>query len=121
MMKETLRQLQNEIWHVCEIFNALSDERASITPAKGKWCIKEILGQLIDSAFNNQRRFILMPSRENLIFDSYDQGKWVLLSGYKKRSFTEIVETWKSVNLHIIKTLLNFDRAFWEKNTLGMN
>jgi len=114
-MKEFLNQIENELINTCEKLNTIDNNTASKIAAPGKWSIKEILGHLIDSAFNNQRRFILMHSQENLIFDGYDQDEWVRLSGYQKRDFLEIVNLWKSLNLHIINVLQNFNSSFWDK------
>jgi hypothetical protein len=114
-MQKILEELEKDILTVCDILKSVSENSASQSPAPGKWSVKEILGHLIDSAFNNQCRFILMHSRDSLLFESYDQEKWVELNVYRNRIFEDIIRSWKVINLHILYTLKNFDDTFWNK------
>src|SRR6185503_3729287 len=56
---------------------AITDDAASTRPAPGKWSPKEIVGHLIDSAVNNQARFVRAQLQDDLIFPGYDQDAWV--------------------------------------------
>jgi len=78
------------------------DEEVSARPlAPGKWCPREVLGHLIDSASNNHQRFVRACFREDLVFDGYDQDAWVRFQRYREASWRELVELWRSFNLHL--------------------
>jgi hypothetical protein len=51
---------------------AIAPRTASKKPGPDKWCRREVLGHLIDSALNNHQRFVraqLMDSLEEVIVD----------------------------------------------------
>jgi hypothetical protein len=81
---------------------ALSDERASVHPAPGKWSVKEIIGHLIDSAANNHRRFVLAQLRDGLTFDGYEQDGWVRVQSYQEAPWPAVVSLWAAYNRHLI-------------------
>lgn len=84
---------------------ALSDENASQAPAPGKWCAKEILGHLLDSANNNLGRFVRLQSVDHLRFEPYAQEEWVRANGYVEADWKELVELWARYNLHIARVM----------------
>lgn len=82
-------------------FRGISDSHATAKPDPKKWSRKEILGHLIDSANNNQRRFVLANLQDDLVFDGYSQDDWVAIQGYQECSWRWIVDFWESYNLRI--------------------
>ncbi|MCB0766674.1 MAG: DinB family protein [Flavobacteriales bacterium] len=83
----------------------VSDERASHAPAPGKWCPKEIIGHLLDSANNNLARFVRLQSVDHLRFEPYAQEEWVRANGYVEADWNELVELWARYNLHIVRVM----------------
>ena len=79
----------------------ITDAAASERPAPGKWSRKEIVGHLIDSAANNQTRFVRAQLQDDLIFPGYDQDAWVRAQRYNEQPWREIVETWRTYNRHV--------------------
>jgi len=94
---ETLKDIIEEVYPV---FKRMSSAQFSEKPSEEKWSPKEILGHLVDSAFNNHRRLILAESQDNLLFDGYDQDQWVKRNNYQNRSKSDILEMWRISNLH---------------------
>ncbi len=82
----------------------LTEERVS-TRSPGKWSKKEILGHLIDSAVNNCRRFILAQHQDSLIFDGYDQEKWVVVQQYQTAQWPDLLELWLRLNQQIARCI----------------
>ncbi|WP_341835573.1 GNAT family N-acetyltransferase [Chitinophaga pollutisoli] len=82
-----------------------SGEEAAARPAADKWSRKEILGHLTDSALNNYPRFIRAQQNALLETPGYDQDFWVEARQYGRDDWHELVQIWKSVNLHIVKLL----------------
>jgi len=80
---------------------AIADGAASSRPAPGKWSPKEILGHLIDSAANNQARFVRAQLQDDLVFPGYDQDAWVSAQRYNDRDWHELVDDWHAYNRQI--------------------
>ena len=88
-----------------------SDEAASKVPAPGKWCKKEILGHLIDSAGNNHQRFVRMQIENKLDLPQYKQNEWVETQKYRNRNWIDVVKLWMGMNMHIVHIFENVDPA----------
>jgi len=86
-----------------------------------KWSKKEILGHLIDSAFNNHRRFILAQLQDDLVFEGYDQDKWVELNGYQNQSTDQLISTFRSLNLQIVRLISQIDASVLNTKTTNHN
>ncbi len=69
--------------------------------AEGKWTRKQVLGHLIDSAFNNYHRVIRAQAAEELRFPDYEQGHWVDAGGYAERNWAELVQLWANLNVQL--------------------
>jgi DinB superfamily len=80
---------------------AIADPAAAERPAPGKWSPKEIVGHLIDSAVNNQVRFVRAQAQDDLMFPGYDQDAWVRAQRYNDRPWRELVDTWRALNGHV--------------------
>jgi hypothetical protein len=79
----------------------ISDDVASAQPAPGKWSRKEILGHLIDSASNNHQRFVRANFRDDLVFDGYEQERWVAVQQYAHASWPSLIALWRELNMHL--------------------
>ncbi len=85
------------------LFEGVSEERAARRPAPGAWCAREVIGHLIDSACNNQRRFVINQHTERLSVDRYDQEAWVSASHHADTPASELVPTWQAYNRQIAR------------------
>jgi hypothetical protein len=84
-----------------QLFLRVDDSRTTVRPQPGKWCAREVLGHLIDSACNNHRRFIVGQSPETVRFDSYVQDAWVSRQHYHEVSWHELLALWSAYNRHL--------------------
>ena len=73
----------------------------------GKWVKKEILGHLIDSAVNNQERFVRAQMTDRLVWPGYEQDSWVSVQKYRDRPWTELVQLWEQLNRHVVHVMAN--------------
>lgn len=115
-MQKYLLEWQEKIAVIEKQLTGIDRIKAKIKPAADKWCINEILGHLIDSAINNHRRFVLMQIQDSLIFDGYEQDRWVELHNYIIKDLKTLIETWEILNLNIISMLLEISPEFWKKS-----
>lgn len=87
------------------VLRALDESTASKAPALGKWCPKEIIGHLLDSANNNLARFIRLQTTDHLLFEPYAQEEWVKAQAYAQADWSELVELWARYNGHIARVM----------------
>ncbi len=97
--------LRMAIAHAPPLLEWITNETASLPPAPGKWCSKEIIGHLLDSANNNLARFIRLQSTDHLLFEAYAQEEWVRAQAYAEAEWSELVELWARYNQHIARVM----------------
>jgi hypothetical protein len=71
------------------------------------WCAKQVLGHLIDSAANNQSRFVRAQLQDDLMFDGYAQEDWVRVQKYEQEAWVSLVDLWTNYNLHLLNVIEN--------------
>jgi DinB superfamily len=99
---------------------AIGEDRASEPLAPGKWSRKQVLGHLIDSAFNNQQRFVRAQLGAALTFPGYAQDSWVAASAYQQRSWADLVALWAALNRHLAHVIAHIEpRALATPCTIG--
>ena len=74
MMKEVAENLQKVVAEVLPLLQNVSDIEASLKLLPNKWSKKEILGHLIDSACNNQQKFVRTMAESEIEFVGYEQN-----------------------------------------------
>jgi len=79
----------------------MGDEESRRPLRPGKWCAREVIGHLIDSASNNHQRFVRAQFKDDLLFDGYEQDAWVSLQRYSEAPWSELIDLWCYFNLHI--------------------
>jgi len=94
-------QLNKIITNSVDKINAIGNQDFEYKASVSKWSKKEILGHLIDSAYNNHQRFLRANAQNNLVFQGYDQDEWVIKNNYQNRSRKDVLNTWITVNRHL--------------------
>jgi hypothetical protein len=84
---------------------ALTDDRACQPRGPGKWCPKEELGHLIDSASNNHQRFVRAALGPEFRGPSYAQDDWVRIHGYRDMPWETLVSFWYQYNVLLAELL----------------
>ena len=104
-MPEYVADLRFAIEEMTPILEKMSAEATRHRPAPGKWCPREIIGHLIDSASNNHQRFVRALFQDDLVFPGYEQDAWVAAQRYRDAPWAELLELWRSFNLHIARVM----------------
>ncbi len=86
-----------------------------------KWSKLEILGHLVDSAYNNHQRFLRAEEQGNLIFFGYNQNEWARLNNYQKRTTQEVINLWYTVNVHLSYLIDEIQEDFFIKEMTTHN
>jgi hypothetical protein len=100
--------------------SAIGEARAGEPIAAGKWSRKQVIGHLIDSAVNNQHRFVRAQLAPSLVFPGYEQDGWVAAQGYQQRSWAELVGLWAALNRHLAHVVARIEpRSLETACTIG--
>lgn len=111
-MRDLARHLLGLVDHCVPRLLALDGERVARRPAPGKWSPKEILGHLIDSAGNNQQKFVRLLTATApgpLPFVGYAQDAWVASQRYQDADWASLVATWQALNRHLAHVIAHAD------------
>jgi hypothetical protein len=90
---------------------AMGGPTLSRRPGPGKWCAKEILGHLVDSAANNHQRFVRAALDGQLSFPGYVQDGWVSVQRWAEEDWFAIVDLWTALNRHLAHVLAGLPEA----------
>lgn len=101
-MKETVEEFRSTIEAATIQLRAMTEAESSERPAPTKWSKKEIIGHLIDSASNNHQRFVRLQLSNQLSLPGYEQEGWVGVQRYQNESWEQLVQLWRSYNLHLL-------------------
>jgi hypothetical protein len=80
---------------------SLTEDESRAPLGEAKWSAKQTLGHLIDSASNNHQRFVRAQFKDDLVFDGYEQERWVLAQRYDEEPWPLLVGLWRHYNLHL--------------------
>ena len=106
-MQKTATHIREIIEKVMPILEKISDENASLKPQPSKWSKKEIIGHLIDSACNNQQKFVRTMANSHTDFVGYTQDFWVENQAYNLANWQDLLSFWQNYNLHIAHIIEN--------------
>ena len=118
-MKEIAQNLRNIIKQIVPQLKAISNDDASIKPRPEKWSKKEIIGHLIDSASNNQQKFVRTMQQPHLDFVGYQQDFWVASQKYNQVDWLVVVGLWSFYNYHIAHIIESVDPSVLD-NTISI-
>ena len=97
--------LRAALAHAAPRLRDMDDESTARRPAPGRWSPREVLGHLVDSATNNHGRFVRAQLADPLVFDGYDQDAWVRVQRHAEAPWSDLVDTFLSLNGHIARTM----------------
>jgi hypothetical protein len=100
-MRDFAEELERTVEHEAARLLALGEEGSARRPAGGGWSAKETIGHLIDSAANNHQRFVRAQSRDDLVFEGYEQDAWIAAQHYGEEPWARLVGLWRLYNLHL--------------------
>jgi hypothetical protein len=100
-MQNIAAELRNIIEHTFPKLQQIVEEESGKPIGKEKWSRKQLLGHLIDSAANNHQRFVRAQLSSHINLSGYQQNDWVRVNNYQRESWSELVQLWKSFNLHL--------------------
>jgi hypothetical protein len=110
-MHDWLRDFRKTVESASDRLLTIDEAEAAKPRAEDHWSSKQIIGHLIDSATNNHARFVLGQLKDDLVFPGYDQDGWVRTNHYQDASWLQLVELWRTYNLHLHHVMSHADQA----------
>ena len=103
-------------------YEGLRDEIASERPDPGEWSLKEIIGHLVNSASNNQQRFLGLQFVAEMQFPPYQKHHldWMGIEKFNDIKFSDLFLLWKQYNILISHIIANIDAGKLD-NCLAMD
>ena len=83
-----------------------------------KWSVKQVFGHLCDSAGNNLQRVVRLAAEDNLVFPRYEQESWVRVQRYDARSFRDVLDLFRILQLHFAHTVRGLEPIHLENKWL---
>jgi len=125
-MKTPADELRRAVAGALPRLLALDDAASARPSAPGKWCPRELVGHLIDSAANNHQRFVrarFLAADDSfaLVFPAYDQDAWVAEQRYREAPWRELVELFRLYNLHLARVFESTPPELAERATARHN
>jgi hypothetical protein len=119
-MYEVAQNIREIIDKTLPLLRALPMSRVAEKPQPEKWSKKEIIGHLIDSACNNQQKFVRTIAQSHVDFVGYEQNHWVESQQYQKAKWADLLDFWATYNHHIAHIIENADPSVLD-NTISIN
>jgi hypothetical protein len=101
ILLKTATELRDVVDTVLPRLEAITDAEASLRPSPDKWSNKEVLGHLLDSACNNQQKFVRTMAESGVNFPGYEQDFWIASQKYNNADWGDLVSLWRVYNRHI--------------------
>jgi len=110
-MDDTISLLSEILDSVPPRLRAITEPQSIEPRIEGKWCTKEVLGHLIDSASNNHQRFVRAQLASEYEGPGYTQNEWVRTQAYTSEPWANLVDLWTSYNRHLLHVIKAMDPA----------
>jgi DinB superfamily len=119
-MYEVAQNIRTIIDQTLPLLRAIPMSRIAEKPNPAKWSKKEIIGHLIDSACNNQQKFIRTMAQPHLDFVGYEQNHWVASQNYQQVNWHNLLDFWTNYNYHIAHIIEHVNPSVLN-NTISIN
>ena len=119
-MQHIANHLREIIAKVTPQLRAISEAEAARKPRPEKWSPKEIIGHLVDSAANNQQKFVRSMAQPHLDFVGYKQDFWVAAQRYNDGNWLTIIDLWVALNRHLSHVIETVDPSVLD-NTISID
>lgn len=88
---------RDQIATVTGMLGSVSEEKARLAYAPGKWTLKEVVGHLFDTERVFEYRAMSIARADPAPLPGFDQELWVPNGGFNDRSFASLLDEWTLV------------------------
>ena len=106
-MNKIIEKLEDYVNTIPAEFRKINEYDVNLKQYPDRWSKKEILGHLIDSAFNNLQRLIRVQYQPEVKI-VYSQNEWVDIQDYQNLDTDSTIQLWIVLNRQLIRIIRNF-------------
>lgn len=113
--KDPIRLMKTGPTKIARAIRGLKPVQLRKRPARGKWCIAEILGHLVDTEVVYGYRYRLALAQPGSPIQGYDQHTWTEALRHARRNpsrLMEQIQTLRKINLDLVESM---PRKTWER------
>jgi len=103
--------LEEQLTSTVHFLNSFSEEVAMYRYAPDKWCIKEVIGHVIDTERIFAYRALCFARNDKTHLPGFDQDNYVKESTFSIRSMIEIIDEYQTVRQASISLFRSLDTA----------
>ena len=93
-MEDTLDKSTN---YTLEVFNKLSEEKASYAYEEGKWTIKQLISHVIDTERIMSYRALRYARKDKTLLSGFNDNKYAANAGAQERSLESLISEFKAL------------------------
>jgi len=113
--EDILKIMDDYLWQMQQLSNRFSEEAASHRYAEGKWCVKEILGHIIDTERVFAYRGLCFSRNHNVKLPSFDQDEYVENANFMQRTLIDLMDEFEYVRNSSISLFKNMNAELLER------
>jgi uncharacterized damage-inducible protein DinB len=106
-MYEISAQISEAVDKLKPEMQKISAEEARRKPAPNKWSKQEILGHLVDSAYNNMQRVVRSKYNKSHAFPPWEQDEWMSVQQYNQAGWQEVIDLFTLNNRQFCRAINN--------------
>lgn len=100
---------------IVKLLSGLTDEQAEYRYAEGKWCIKEVLGHIIDLERIFTDRALRIARNQKTNIPQYDHDSFVKEANFDKQKIADLIEQYVTARNSVLAMFKSFDEEAWER------
>jgi hypothetical protein len=110
-LDDVAEAMARQIDETMAFYRAIPDDRTAVSPAPGKWTLKEVIGHMSDTERVMQYRALGVARGDKASFPSFEQDDYAKTSGHGARQWTSLLDEFKCVRGSSIHLFRHLDEA----------
>lgn len=107
--------LENQLNTTVELFSNITEEKSLYRYAPGKWCIREVLGHIIDAERVFAYRALRFSRGDQKPLQGFDENEYINNSSYERRNLPMLIEEFFNIRKSTISLFKSMHNEMWLK------
>src|SRR5712692_69751 len=108
---DALAALRTQATITPRLLEGVNETQAMFRYAPGKWCVKEVLGHILDGERVFGYRALRFAREDRTPLPGFDENTWVPAAGFDRRALPELVAEYEAVRAATLALFGSFDEA----------
>ena len=107
--------LSSQIENTLALLRTVSEDKAALPYAPGKWSIKEVVGHLIDTERIFAYRALCIGRNDKTPLPGFEQDDYVANTNFNRRTLASLLEEFTAVRRATIQLFKHFTDEEWQR------